>query len=54
MTYIINKICCFMLQIYSLKCNIVSVDNLSESIRGGPFDMWGGGYGFSFVIKLFF
>ena len=25
-----------------------------EDVRGGPFDTWGGGYGFSFAIKLFF
>ena len=27
--------------------------SLDIDIRGGPFDTWGG-YGFSFVIKLFF
>ena len=38
-----------------LKGNKKAVSTVMKSIRGGPFDMWGGGgYGFYLVIKLFF
>ena len=38
------------------KNHIYTAENRMSStvVRGGPFDMWGGGYGFSFLIKLFF